>query len=139
MNDFPQELIDEICDFLEWEDIRSVYYVSTNFRKAANFHAWKGRQDEVALKHEDDPNEFIKHYSGYQLRWLDELTFDVHFGVQRESNHMYDGDSYIGKDGVWGVREMTNEEEDDYDYNEPCLEKMGERQEKDTAFTQQIQ
>lgn len=79
MERFPQELIDDICDSLGSEDLRSAYYVSTKFRKAAKQHAYKYRTDLYQIKTEDNLDKFINYYSGFRLRYLKHVELYVSF------------------------------------------------------------
>jgi hypothetical protein len=79
MDQFPQELFDHICSYLSAEDLRNTYYVSTKFRKAAEDHAEEYRTDFYEMSKEDDLNKFIGHHSGFCLRYLKHVHFNVCF------------------------------------------------------------
>ncbi|KAF2686377.1 hypothetical protein K458DRAFT_476867 [Lentithecium fluviatile CBS 122367] len=54
MDQFPQELIDQTCSHLSAEDLRSIYYVSTKFREAAEEHAGCCRESADAIREKDE-------------------------------------------------------------------------------------
>jgi len=77
MNEFPQELVDNICRRLSAEDLRNVYYVSKRFRKAAEEYAGQHKTrkwdmtDEI-IAHKQTSIDF---YSGFWFRYLKEVEF----------------------------------------------------------------
>jgi hypothetical protein len=75
----PQELFDRICDHLPAEDLRSTYYVSTKFRKAAEDLAQKYRRDNHEVSKEENVDKVIDHYSGFRLRYLKHLKLNIRF------------------------------------------------------------
>ncbi|KAF1995483.1 hypothetical protein P154DRAFT_526286 [Amniculicola lignicola CBS 123094] len=74
MDRAPQELVDQICGYLDSEDLRRVYYVSTKFRNAAEHHAKKFRKCTEEITDETKKN-FINQYSGFRLRYLSKVQF----------------------------------------------------------------
>lgn len=78
MAHFPQELIDQICSHLPAEDLRSTYYVSTKFRKAAEEHAGRYRTHICDIS-KVDKQRFIDCYSSFKLRYLEHIRFHTYF------------------------------------------------------------
>lgn len=108
MDKLPQELIDQICGYLQPADLFTTYYVSHKFRAAAEEHAATHRTSSIELT----PNNkqwFKKRYSNFRLRYIQKIGF-----------HTYFPDLY-----VWN---------DDY----TCRETVAQQREKDELFTQQI-
>jgi hypothetical protein len=86
MIQYPQELFDQICDHLPAEDLRSTYYVSTKFRKAAEDLAHKHRRDSHEVSKDENMDKVIDHYSGFQLRYLKHLKLNIRFPVSEDED-----------------------------------------------------
>jgi hypothetical protein len=78
MKDIPQELIDQICGHLSAADLQVAYYVSTKFRRAAEDQAERHRHESFDLT-EENTKTFIAYYSGFRLRYLEYVYFDLNF------------------------------------------------------------
>lgn len=79
MDQFPQELIDQICANLDnTEDLRNAYYVSIKFRKAAEEHVGNCRTRTHDLTPENK-QDFIAFYSNFRLRYLKHVKFHIQF------------------------------------------------------------
>jgi hypothetical protein len=78
MKNIPQELIDQICGHLSAADLQVVYYVSTKFRQAAEDQAERHRHKSFELN-EENIKTFITYYSGFRLRYLQDVFFDLNF------------------------------------------------------------
>ncbi|KAF2257510.1 hypothetical protein CC78DRAFT_622562 [Lojkania enalia] len=78
MDQFPQELISQICSHLSAEDLRNTYYVSAKFRKAAEEQAGRYRTHIYKITKENKQC-FIDRYSGFRLRYLEHVQFDTYF------------------------------------------------------------
>lgn len=74
----PQELADKICSYLAPEDLKTAYYISTMFRKAAEEHAKKYRTREIWMT-DDNQRDFVKNYSGFRLRFVERILYEPHF------------------------------------------------------------
>jgi hypothetical protein len=113
MDQFPQELVDQICSYLSSEDLRNVYYVSTKFRKAAEEHAGSYRTRVMIMTKEcKDPD--IDYYSGFRLRYLNLVEFHTTFP------------------------DLERNEELEH-WETECRESTDELHQKDKIFTEQIQ
>jgi hypothetical protein len=54
MDQLPQEMVDRVCGYLSAENLRSTYYVSTKFRKAAEEHAEKHRSRHYTMNFDEE-------------------------------------------------------------------------------------
>jgi hypothetical protein len=96
MDQFPQELIDQICSYLSAEDLRNTYYVSAKFRHAAEEHAGGYRTNFWEFTKENQ-HSFSKYYSGFRLRYLKHVRFYTYFPD-------------IGANDDYGCRESADEQ-----------------------------
>ena len=79
MDQFPQELFDQICSHLPAEALRNASYVSIKFRKAAEHHAEQHKTDNFEISQEDNLDKFIRYYSGFRIRYIKHVQLNVCF------------------------------------------------------------
>lgn len=108
MDNFPQELVDQICSHLYHEDLRNTSYVSTKFRKAAEEHAGKHRNKRIEIP-EEEIDRKINYFSGFRLHYLNVVELRTDFP------------DFEPIEDSWHCRESADE-----------------LREKDTIFTEQI-
>lgn len=129
--DLPQELIDRICSYLLPEDLKSAYYVSVNFRQAAEENAGRFRTLEVEIT-DENKDEFLKRYCGFRLRYLRNVQFHVEFPIieaNEDSEEDSDEDSDESSDG---------DSDKDSEEDTSCRESIEEICERDRNFTNQV-
>jgi hypothetical protein len=112
MNDFPLELIDRICAFLEHDDLKRTLLVSPSFQVASERHS--GAFSSFIFRNNDvDSEAFLSTYSGRRLSYL--RYIEVHTNFLRLEPWDADPDEL------------------------PCRESQEELLAKDELFTEQVQ
>jgi hypothetical protein len=96
MDHLPQELLDQICGYLPADTLQLASYVSNKLRKAAEQHAGKYRLCQHKLTKADDLEQFTALYSGFRLRYLQRVEYEISFPVP--------------ENGDRGCRESTEEQ-----------------------------
>ncbi|KAH7071550.1 hypothetical protein BKA63DRAFT_74728 [Paraphoma chrysanthemicola] len=114
MSRLPQEVHDQICDYLFQDDLCRVSYVSKTFRKSAEDQAKKQKADRCQISNKNDLDEFVKQYSGFRLRFLERVEYEIRLP----------GPDIVSPDSDGEPR--------------GCCESPEERHRRDTAFTEQV-
>jgi hypothetical protein len=76
MNNLPQELVDGISSFLDYDDLKHTLLVSRSFQYAAE--NWSQAFQTFNLTPEN-AEKFITTYSGHRLQYLKEVVFETSF------------------------------------------------------------
>jgi len=112
MNDFPPELIDRICAFLEHDDLKRTLLVSPYFRVASERHS--GAFSCFTFRNNDvDSETFLSTYSGRRLSYLRYIEIHTDFPSL----------------------EPRNADPDEL----PCRDSKEQLLAKDESFTEQVQ
>jgi hypothetical protein len=109
----PQEVVDQICSYLGPPELANASYVSTTFRTAAEDQAENHRHHKLAVVGEEKPT-WLEQYSGFTLRYIEEIEFDPIFPDLKMENLLYPNKLFS------------------------CRESAQEQKEKDRIFTEQV-